>query len=126
MLSRIGHLLLILALLAAADGHLAALQSVAWAKMFADNARIDSFSQALEKTFDGKHPCRLCKCIARARQQEKKSTVQFEIKKLEFLRETVAFVIVSPNHFFFLDDRQDNFSSLIQSPPVPPPRQFPA
>ena len=126
MLARVGHLLLIIALLGAVDGHWAALQSVAWAKMFADNARVESFSQALEKTFDGKHPCKLCKSIAKGRQQERKSTLHLEIKKLEFLRETTAFVIVSPKQFHLVNEQPDAFTSLTQSPPVPPPRQFPA
>jgi len=125
MLSRLGHLLLILALLVAAGGHWAALQSFAWARMLADNARVAPLSEAIEKTFDGKHPCELCKCIAKGRHSEKKSDTQVEVKKLEFLRQSVALVIASPTHFMLSGEREIFPSSLTQTPPVPPPRALP-
>jgi hypothetical protein len=124
MLSRIGHLLLIVALLGATGGHWAALQSVAWARMFADNARVAPFSEALEKTFDGKHLCPLCKQIARGRQGERKSDAQLEIKKLEFLGQSDAFVIVSPKEFYLLNDSPAKMPLVTKSPPVPPPRNL--
>jgi hypothetical protein len=125
VLSRIGHLLLIVALLGATGGHWAALQSVAWARMFADNARVAPLSEALEKTFDGKHLCPLCKQIAKGRQGERKSDAQLEIKKLEFLRQSAEFVIISPAQFYVMQDRPVAVPSLTKSPPVPPPRNLP-
>ncbi|HWF18083.1 MAG TPA: hypothetical protein VG754_02400, partial [Verrucomicrobiae bacterium] len=115
----------IVALLGATGGHWAALQSVAWARMLADNARVAPLSIALEKTFDGKHPCSLCKKIAKGRQGEKKSDAQLEVNKLEFLRSSTTFVIVSPDQFYLMGDRPASPESLTQSPPVPPPRSFP-
>src|SRR5579884_2644349 len=126
MLSRLGHLLLIFALLGATGGHWAALQSVAWARMLAKNARVAPLSEALEKTFDGKHLCPLCKQIAKGRQNEKKSDRQIEVKKLEFLRLSTAFVFASPAHFDFLREQVDIAPSLTHSPPVPPPRSLPS
>lgn len=126
MLSRAGHLLLILALLGATGGHWAALQSVAWARMLADNARVAPLSEALEKTFDGKHPCPLCKQIAKGRQNEKKSDAQVEVKKLEFLGLSTAFVILSPEHFYVVREHASKMPSLSHSPPVPPPRNLAA
>jgi len=122
MLRRFGHLLLAIALIGATGGHWAALQSVAWATMFADNARVEPISVALEKTFDGKHLCPLCKQIAKGRQAEKKSDVQLEIKKLEFLRTTTSFVIVPPSHFTLLGDANVTLPLLTQAPLLRPPR----
>jgi hypothetical protein len=123
--SRIGHFVLILALLGATGAHWAVLQSVAWASMLADNARVAPLSTALEKTFDGKHPCALCKKIAEGRQSEKKSDVQTELKKLDFLNQQLAFMLNSPAHFILTGQSNDLALSLSQTPPVPPPRFLP-
>jgi hypothetical protein len=124
--SRVGHLLLVIALLGATGAHWVALQSVAWATMLANNARTDSLPAAFEKTFDGKHPCALCKQIAQGRQDEKRSDAQLELKKLEFLHQRVALGIDSPSTFVLLGFRTDATAPLrTQSPPVPPPRSLP-
>lgn len=44
---------------------------VAWIGMFAVNSREGSLSSALEKTFDGKHPCPLCEAVESGRDQER-------------------------------------------------------
>jgi hypothetical protein len=122
VLSRIGHLLLIVALLGASGGHWAVLQSVAWAKMLADNSRTESLPAAIEKTFDGHHPCALCKQIASGRQSEKKSDAQLEMKKLEFLHQQSMVFVQSPSHFVLLGERDATGPLLAQTPPVPPPK----
>ena len=40
--------------------HVAVLQTFAWAKMAVQFAQHDSLSASLQKTFDGKHPCKMC------------------------------------------------------------------
>jgi hypothetical protein len=52
-----------LALFLTTGGHLAILQGVAWTNMVRDFAKTESIGTALEKTFDGQHPCTLCKKI---------------------------------------------------------------
>jgi hypothetical protein len=123
---RAGHGLLIVALLCATGGHWAVWQSVAWAAMLANNARAQSLSMAIEQTFDGKHPCPICRQIAKARQSEKKSDAQPELKKLEFLLERITFVISAPAHYFLLDEPLQSAPLLNHTPPTPPPRELPA
>jgi hypothetical protein len=124
--SRFGHLLLIVALLGATGAHWVVLQSVAWATMFADNARTESLQEAVQKTFDGRHPCALCKQIAKGRQSEQKpDQQQTELKRLEFLHGTVALVIQSPKHFRWLPEPRVSAILRVQTPPVPPPRILP-
>jgi len=41
-------------------GHVALLQSVAWAGMLATRTQTQGWSQAVESTFSGKAPCRMC------------------------------------------------------------------
>jgi hypothetical protein len=120
--SRTGHLLLIIALLSATGAHWAALQSVAWVTMLADNARVAPLTEALEKTFDGKHPCPLCSKIAQGRQSEKKSDIQTELKKLDFFNHQPAFVFNAPTHFILAGQPGALAPWLSRTPPVPPPR----
>ena len=109
MLKRFGHCLLIIALLGATGGHWAVLQTVAWADMLAKNLQTDSVEAAIAKTFDGSHPCKLCKQISAGKASEKKSEVPFQIKKLEFISERPAFVFVAPQDFELMAEL---FSSL--------------
>ncbi|MCL4785682.1 MAG: hypothetical protein KJ070_02650 [Verrucomicrobia bacterium] len=120
----------LLALFVMLGGHWLALQSVAWARMLAEFSRTDSFTQAVGKTFDGKHPCKLCLSIREGRQQEKREQREAPLIKTEKsrelycnlrriavppapapARETVAFI-------------PRMFSDFVDSPPTPPPRSF--
>jgi hypothetical protein len=51
--------------------HWALLQTVAWTGMLISYSRTGSFSEAVAKTFDGQHPCCLCKTIKQGRDTEK-------------------------------------------------------
>ena len=61
--------------------HWSFLQSFAWTTMLVDNLAIAPLSTAIQRTFDGKHPCALCKAVAEGRQSEKKSDSAFSLKK---------------------------------------------
>jgi len=43
--------------------HWAALQSVAWTTMVIERSCATSLSDALATTFDGQHPCKLCRVV---------------------------------------------------------------
>jgi hypothetical protein len=121
---RIGHVLLILALIGATGTHWALLQSVAWTTMLADNLRTTSFTDAVRRTFDGKHPCNLCEDVAKGRQAEKKSDFPPCAKKLEFLSQRPAFVFSAPTDFRLLPSFTESARALTHEPPVPPPRSL--
>jgi hypothetical protein len=86
----LGCIVMTAALFLSVGGHLAILQGVAWATMVRDYSRAGSLTQAVEKTFDGKHPCPLCKKIASARAHEEKAPVTVKAEK-----KAEAFVAVS-------------------------------
>ena len=69
------------ALFLSAGGHLALLQGVAWATMIRDYSRTGSVTAAVEKTFDGKHPCAMCKKIAAQRSHDEKAPVTVKAEK---------------------------------------------
>jgi hypothetical protein len=123
---RFGHVLLIVALLCATGTHWMLLQSVAWAGMLANNARTASLHVAIENTFDGKHPCPLCKQIAQGKQSERKSDLQSDLKKLEFVNAPLVLSIFPPTQFSFLSDQTVSAFLFSEAPPVPPPRSLAA
>ena len=84
LLQRLGNLLLIVALLASMGGHWAFLQSVAWTSMLTEHLRSESLTMAMENTFDGQHPCKLCCAIRAAKKAEKKTEFPVSLKKMEF------------------------------------------
>ena len=126
MLKRFGHCLLILALLGATGGHWVVLQTVAWTEMLADNLQTSSVSEAITKTFDGAHPCKLCKQISSGKQAEKKSELSLQIKKLEFVSERPAFVFSAPQEFWLMPELFSTPDGLTHLPSVPPPRSLAA
>jgi hypothetical protein len=118
----VGHILLIFALLAATGSHWAILQSIAWTTMLADNLHDASFGEAIVKTFDGKHPCCLCRQIAQGKKSEKKTEFSVELKKLEFCQLSRALVLTAPDQFWVTDSTEQSPPQLSQAPPTPPPR----
>ena len=57
---------LVCALLVSSNMHLAVLQMTAWARMLISYSRDNTVATALEMTFDGEHPCPMCKKIQQA------------------------------------------------------------
>ena len=113
---------MIVALLAATGTHWAALQSVAWTTMLAKNIQSAPLSQALEKTFDGRHPCPLCKAIAAGKKSGQKTEFTMPTQKFEYPPAPEYFALVAPAHFHFLP-LGDSFAESLTHPPLtPPPR----
>jgi hypothetical protein len=119
---RLGHVLLILALLGATGGHWAVLQTIAWADMLAKNLQTESVTAALTKTFDGEHPCKMCKQISAGKKAEKKAELPLQIKKLEFVSERPILVFSAPHDFRLAPSLLSELDGLTHRPSVPPPR----
>jgi hypothetical protein len=119
---RLRNALLIALLLAACGAHWGALQSVAWTRMLAENLRTVSFAEAVVRTFDGQHPCSICKVIASAKRSEKKAEFPQPLTKLEFPLTAQSLLLVVPLRFQFVRMSNELVESLSQQPPTPPPR----
>jgi len=124
VLVRFGKILLLIALAATLGAHWALLQTVAWTTMLADNLQTNSFHDAAEKTFDGKHPCCLCKAIAAAKQSEKKTEFSLQSQKLEFPPVDENFALIAPSQFQILPQKNSSAKSFAPKPPLQPPRGF--
>ena len=124
MFRKIGNVLMIVAVLMATGTHWMVLQSIAWTGMLAENLHKSSLQEAIVCTFDGKHPCCLCKRIAKEKESEKKSDLQVEVKKLEFPYSKFEFVFCPPSEFREVREMDEIALQLTHAPPVPPPRPF--
>ena len=74
--SILGLLGAVTALLAIHSTHWAALQTVAWGKMFVSYVQEGSVLSAVTRTFDGKNPCAMCLKVREGIAQEKQSSDQ--------------------------------------------------
>lgn len=111
-------------MLAATGAHWGALQAVAWTTMLADNLRNGSFADAVSKTFDGRHPCPLCKQIAAERKADQKKEFSAPAKRLEFPPVRANPVLIAPLRFCLVPQTETFVCSIPQEPPTPPPRGF--
>lgn len=116
--------MLVVALVASTGFHWAALQSVAWTTMLANNLRTQSLSEAVSETFDGKHLCPLCRAIAAAKKSEKKSAAISAQLKMEFPPLAANFILISPKGHSACALSNLAAASSFPKPPVPPPRDL--
>jgi hypothetical protein len=101
-------------------GHWAVLQTAAWIGMAITYAKQEPVDVALSKTFDGKHPCKLCTFVSEGKKSERKSEGQLELKKLDpFAFDTASFIFASPPLLSFPETAV--LLSNHRPPPTPPP-----
>ena len=122
MFRKMGFLFMVVAVITATGTHWAFLQTVAWTTMLADNLRNGSFVEAVQNTFDGKHPCSLCRQIATGKNTEKKSGFTVSLKKFEFVAERSSLLFLAPSGFRLQPWHCPLMPSVAHRPPVPPPR----
>jgi hypothetical protein len=103
--------------------HWSLLQSAAWVGMIVNYSRQSSIKEAVVKTFDGQHPCPLCKLVREGKKSEKKPDAQQNVKQIDlFACDSVAFdfppLPAADFAFPLLIDSQN------KAPLLPPPRPF--
>lgn len=81
MLVRCSRWLVVVTLSLSIGFHWAFLQSIAWVGMAINYSRECPVSEALSKTFDGKHLCKLCKLVRDGKQSESKSETKVDLKR---------------------------------------------
>src|SRR5438876_205799 len=93
--AKMAHVLIVCTLVCAIGGQWVILQSVAWVGMAVSYSRDSTLTEALLKTFDGQHPCKLCKVVQEGKNAEKKRNAQKQFTKLDL------FVAVHPATVLF-------------------------
>jgi hypothetical protein len=122
MLRQLSKWLVVGALVLATGGHWALLQSVAWVGMAIHFAHTDGFSVALQKTFDGKHPCKMCKVVEAGRKAAPEQELQkLEVKMDFFCVERSSFLVPAMN-FPMVSPSPEMMLPRTEAPPLPPPR----
>ncbi|MEO8206151.1 MAG: hypothetical protein ABI615_08215 [Chthoniobacterales bacterium] len=108
-------------------GHWAVLQTIAWANMIRTYSQDASLQVAIEKTFDGEHPCSMCMTVSEGRAKEEKApaTVKVE-KKAEVFVLAVTATLQKPDSKDFSYPRLvfRKFVGRSDVPPSPVPRSF--
>jgi hypothetical protein len=121
------NFVLFLTLLAVTGGQWAMLQSAAWAGMLVSNLRSQSLSCAVSQTFDGDHPCPLCRAIETGKKSEKKSDVEVKITRMEFPPAELSHRLAPMENLRSAVIPADEFAeSISASLLLRPPRSFPA
>jgi hypothetical protein len=118
----IARVVTILALCCAIGLHWLTLQSIAWTSMIIDYSKRGSLCKAITQTFDGAHPCSLCRAVNVGKNSEKKSDLQAPTPKIDMIcvwRRASSLRPFIPFEYTMGDFRS---SQIGQSPPVPPPR----
>jgi hypothetical protein len=122
VLRALSKALLICLLVCGVSGYWAVLQSVAWATMLVENVQHAPVVLALQKTFDGKHPCRICKVVAEGKKSEQRQEAQTQGLKIELICELEAVPMPLAPEFSHAFNAAPVLNSRTESPPVPPPR----
>ena len=121
----LGKWMLVIAMITAIGGHFVLFQSVAWTSMMISNAKHGNLTEALEKTFDGQHPCALCMSIQKARESEnKQQTPQVNTAKLDLFLQPRP--LTFPPRFACWGHHLENVFAQAHAlrPLLEPPRNF--
>lgn len=119
---RLGQVLLIMALLSASGAQWIALQSLAWGTMFADFSRTSRWTEAVQKTFDGQHPCALCKSIEQGKKSEKKAEATVVVTKLDLFHQAQTAFTFHPGTREEWPAGNAAAERRFEQPPLRPPR----
>ena len=121
MLSRFKNVIVATALIFSIGLHWPILQSVAWLNMLVSYSEQDGFEQAVVKTFDGKHPCKLCHFVESGKKAERKEAKHISLKKLDFISEATKIELFGPEMAIRAPEVSATVHLLYYSPPTPPP-----
>jgi hypothetical protein len=121
--NRTANFVIAILLVVSIGGHWALLQSVAWMTMLVDYSKDAPLSVAVRKTFDGKHPCSLCKIVKHGQETEQKQdSTNLKVKPDSWLLAGAFDFQVAQSSAAPILSAQHIIQPRAESPPVPPPR----
>jgi hypothetical protein len=124
-LPRLARRVLVLLLCLSLGMHWAVLQGVAWTGMFLANLNQGTVTEAVEKTFDGEHPCPLCLAVKEGQKKEKddsKPLTAKSVKKFEAVLVTETRLIAPSAQIRSFPWLVSRFEGRSERPSMPPPR----
>lgn len=121
---RLMKLVVVVTLTLSLGAHWMLLQSVAWVGMVVNYSHDATLTEALSKTFDGQHPCKLCKFVQQGKATEKKQDTRKPTKELgKFLPAGRAFTLCPPELQPVIFSAPNYAGLRVESPPTPPPKR---
>ncbi len=105
--------------------HWTVLQGIAWTQMLISYASEGTLAEAVEKTFDGEHPCPLCKKVQEGQQQHEDDSTPVaakSLKKFEAVLVAQTRVVPPPAVIRSFPESVSSFEGWHDVPPTPPPR----
>jgi len=109
-------------LVLAVGGHWVFLQSVAWVRMTMSFSQIAPLDKALKMTFDGEHPCALCKAVKEGKKSERETERCTLDKRMDWFFAERFFVVLHPMERPPVLAAAELVFSRTEAPPRPPPR----
>jgi hypothetical protein len=116
----------LLAALALCGGHWVLLQSVAWTTMIVTYSQDSTITAAIQKTFDGAHPCNLCQTVSAGIGKQKSDTAIGHTghhADLQYVFFNAPNTLFPPTISYFLQTSDTVGETLLPSPATPPPRR---
>ena len=124
VLARFSKWLVVVTLTLSLGAHWAFLQSVAWVGMVVNYSHNATLGEAFSKTFDGEHPCKLCKFVQAGKASEKKQNAETPKKEVDkSLPAARAFVLYPPGLQPLTFSAPHPADSRVEPPPIPPPER---
>jgi len=100
-----------------------ALQSLAWTRMLVSYSHNGQFAEAVAKTFDGKHPCSLCKEIEREKSKEEQPARAVSVDNhAAFVAPASAMIVRDEGMSWTLEILRPVGELRAEQPVAPPPR----
>lgn len=120
---RLARWLLVLALSFSIGLQWALLQSAAWVGMIVSYSRENSVARSVAMTFDGRHPCTVCRAVERgASTQSDSQGMERPVPKLDLAApEAESWVLASPARAIPAGGGGLK-SGVEHAPPTPPPK----
>jgi hypothetical protein len=119
-----GRIICVAGMLNICGGQWLVLQSLAWTGMLIKYSQDASLIEALAKTFDGEHPCNICKGLQQEKETDQEQSVPVEKKfDLKCLALLPARILYPPSSFDLQPVVRSKAFACADAPPVPPPRR---
>jgi hypothetical protein len=120
--TRLTRLLVVIAPTLSLGAHWLALQSVAWVGMVVTYSQTAPLHEALSKTFDGRHPCSLCKLVSEGKAKEQKCDALKIATQLDMAVAVHELFLKAPAALPLVIALTESAPIWRDSPPTPPPR----
>jgi hypothetical protein len=107
-------------------GHWVLMQSIAWTTMIVTYSQDSTITAAVQKTFDGAHPCNICQTVSAGIGKQTSDTAignSSQHADLPYVFFNAPNTLFPPTISYFLQTSDTAGETLLPSPATPPPRR---